>query len=204
MKTLSLALSIIFLVGIGFCYHKFGFQWPFSGGIPSFKEQTISSFSAWKSILPGTWEYKKQYKTRLYGCIEEGQVEYRADSTFTRSSNIKEYQSNSPVGDILLSSYQWREGGGTVFGKWTVDTLKGAVYENVQNCYITRNWIKDGWKENIPICNTYYINFSQILGNFEGTEEKRWIKKFTNDSIVIEGKEYPSSMNISIWFKRVK
>jgi len=201
MRTFLLALFILMVVGALAWYRFNGFKLPTNKFLE--KEQVIAPFNKWEAKLIGTWDYKREYESPLSGCLDEGEVEYRTDGTFRRYSNIKQYYTNSPTySGILNSSYQWYTGGGTVSGDWTIDTLKGAIDELEKNCQIRRSWIKDGWKENIHICDTYYVMYSPALGNFEGSDEKRWIEKFTNDSIIVRGRDFASDMNIVIRLKK--
>lgn len=201
MRTFLFTLFILILVGTGVWYRFYGFKLPFSS--PAEKEEIIAPFNKWATKLIGTWDYGRKYESPLYGFLDEGEVEYRADGTFRRYSNIKRYLASSPTSsDIFSDYYQWYTGGGSVTGDWTIDTIKGAINDLEKNCQIRRTWIRDGWKENGNVCETYYVMYSPAIGNFEGSDEKRWIEKFSGDSIIVKGKDFSSDVDITIWLKK--
>ncbi|MFN4254423.1 MAG: hypothetical protein ACK4Q5_05415 [Saprospiraceae bacterium] len=163
---------------------------------------SIATTSEWGGILTGRWEFKTKFTEPREIWYFEGEVKYLPSGEFLRQMTVKYYhnQGHEPeMDDYDLAIVA----GGTVKGKWRVDTAESVWKEIVLECAMKNSLVVSGFNNDYDACQWYNpldkLNYGNTVENFGSSE----VEEFSANEISIIGKNFDSGGKKSWVFKRL-
>lgn len=210
MKSFTFFLILISMLGISavIVAKKMGVDFGLDGSLPSLNLGSIGSgeavdVSRWEQVLPGRWEFKTKFTQPRDIWIFEGEVVYLPDGSFTRQMTVKFYHDNyrePKMDDDDLGIIA----GGTVKGKWKVDTLSRCWRETVSTCNLQNSVVSNGFNKEYSACEWFPLGKGSVFGNSVSDLGSSKFEEFSADEISISGKDFDSGGKKTWSFRKIE
>lgn len=160
----------------------------------------------WKSVLPGKWKVKGERVSVKEAEVWEGEVEYSSNGKMEWFISYKYYGVDQYSSKVNISeSYLDVIAGGSITGTWAVDTSTNIWTEKINNCQIVNTYVGAGANDKFNVCDYFFPIGSTIsYGKARNGTSKVEIEEFSQNSILLKGRDFSKDGSIRYEFSRVQ
>jgi hypothetical protein len=209
-RALFLLVLIVLIIGSGYyllCKKVDDVGLGSSSIFSSNKETGILPVSEWQKALIGKWQFEQIEKNSERIFQSKGENFYNANGEFKNFYTLKIYECSGsyiklePIVDPTCLRFTT---GGSYSGTWKVDTLKQCLIGYVTAINPGTNPIVAFGFEGYKSVEWFSKNDTISCGNEEIENSKYEVKIFTNDRILIVGKDFNDGTESTYEFSRIK
>lgn len=201
MRTVIFFLALVAMLGGGIYLAS---QKIFSPIGADFLEGGISPSRQWCGQLVGTWKFNTRISNPRELWVFTGTINYLSDGKFVRQVTCKFYKNSWGGEPHEKDANLGIVAGGTVEGKWKVDTTHGNWQETATDCAIVNSIVEQGFNQDYDACTWFSKGSPVVYGNHVTTFSRSEVSVFTVNNILIEGESFSDGGKKTWSFKKVK
>jgi len=210
MKTFVFFVAVFMMIGGGIWMMTNGgsngnsqeyYSSTLQGDEPSYTTPKEIEPESWKDSLVGTWQFTTIIDASSEYFIFTGEVEYKKNGNYIRHISLN--LSGPALGDrkekVIVS-------GGSVTGKWSVNSDDGFWKETISKCNIKTSYTNQYAARKYrgySTCKRFFGSFN-YYGSHNSDMQKLRLKEFKKKYIEMSGKRFDKNGTISTKMYRIE